>query len=100
MSLRTWLITGISSGFGREFTEYLVESVRKWQARNACAATWLERVTIVSEARDIAQAVVRFELTSGNGAGANQLFNADLTVNFASPLVAKVWRTCNGEDAR
>lgn len=80
-------------------TEHLVDSARIWLVRNACAATWLERVRIVSEARDIARAVIRCELIGGNAAGVDQLFNADLTVNFAAPLVAKVWRRCNGEDA-
>lgn len=80
-------------------TEHLVGSARIWLVRNACAATWLERVRIVSEARDIARAVIRCEIISGNGSGVDQLFNGDLTMNFASPLVAKVWRRCNGEDA-
>lgn len=80
-------------------TEHLVESARVWLVRNACAATWLERVNIVAEACNIAQSVIRCEPASGNGGSADQLFNADLTVNFASPLVARVWRRCNGEDA-
>lgn len=80
-------------------TEHLVESARIWLVRNACAATWLERVKIVAEARDIPWAVVALELTNSEEPLADRLFTADLAVNFASPVVAAVWRRCNGEGA-
>jgi hypothetical protein len=79
-------------------SENLAESARLWLQRNACTASWLERVSVTAEAHDIAHQVVREGLTDSETPRPDRLFTTQLTVNFASPLVAKVWGKCTGAD--
>lgn len=78
-------------------SENMVESSRLWLGSNGCVATWLERVTIAAEARDIAESLARSGLVDSE-TDVSTLFTAHLTVNFASPLVARIWRKCTGAD--
>jgi hypothetical protein len=79
-------------------SENMVEPSRLWLAKNTYVATWLERITIGAEAHDIADGLVRSGLTESEATHPDRLFTAQLTVNFASPLVAKIWRKCTGSD--
>ena len=74
--------------------DQLVESTRIWLQRNALTASWLERIEVVAEAREIARAVVEHELND-EGDARPELFTSAMTVQYASPLVAKIWRRCN-----
>lgn len=79
-------------------SESMVESARLWLAKNACVATWFERITIAAQAHDIAEELICSGVTENEAAHADRLFTAQLTVNFASPLVARIWRKCTGAD--
>ncbi|REE23168.1 hypothetical protein B0G71_6407 [Paraburkholderia sp. BL27I4N3] len=79
-------------------SENMVESSRLWLARNACVATWLERVTIAAEAHAIAAASVVGCQTDIQKANVSHLFTEQFTVNFASPVVARIWQKCVGID--
>jgi hypothetical protein len=74
--------------------ESLVESARIWLARNACHASWFERLTIAIEAQTVAKTVLDADVKSGEDIQPARLFTAAMTVNYADPLVAKVWRRC------
>jgi hypothetical protein len=75
-----------------------IESSRTWLATHACVATWLERAAIAAEAhaiaQDIAQEIAHHGLVDEGPESGNPLFTAQMTLNFASPLVARVWRKC------
>ncbi|WP_246217483.1 hypothetical protein [Paraburkholderia panacisoli] len=66
-----------------------------WLQRNGLTASWLERIEVVAEAREIARAVVEHELNDEGDARPEQLFTSAMTVQYASPVVAKIWRRCN-----
>nr|WP_246216930.1 hypothetical protein [Paraburkholderia panacisoli] len=66
-----------------------------WLQRNGLTASWLERIEVVAEAHEIARAVVEHELNDEGDARPEQLFTSAMTVQYASPLVAKIWRRCN-----
>ncbi|PRY05998.1 hypothetical protein [Paraburkholderia sp. BL25I1N1] len=76
-------------------SENMVESSRLWLARNACVATWLERVKIAAEAHAIAAASVVGQ-TDIQKANVSHLFTEQFTVNFASPIVAHIWQKSVG----
>ncbi|WOD16997.1 hypothetical protein [Paraburkholderia kirstenboschensis] len=75
--------------------DHLVESTRIWLQRNALTASWLERIEVVAEAREIARAVVEHEPNDEGDARPEQLFTSAMTVQYASPVVAKIWKRCN-----
>jgi hypothetical protein len=75
--------------------DHLVESARIWLQRNALTASWLERIEVVAEAREIARALVEHELGDGDDARPEHLFTPAMTVQYSSPVVAKIWRRCN-----
>ena len=75
--------------------DHLVESTRIWLQQNALTASWLERIEVVAQAREIARTVVGHELNVGDDARPEQLFTSAMTVQYASPVVAKIWRRCN-----
>jgi hypothetical protein len=66
-----------------------------WLQRNGLTASWLERIEVVAETREIARAVVEHELNDGDDARSERLFTSAMTVQYASPVVAKIWRRCN-----
>jgi len=73
----------------------LVESARIWLARNACHANWFERLTIAIEAQTVAKSSLEADVKRGDDIKPERLFTDAMTVNYADPLVAKVWRRCN-----
>jgi hypothetical protein len=73
----------------------LLDAYRIWLQRNALTAGWLERIEVVAEAREIARAVVEHELNDEGDARPEQLFTSAMTVQYASPVVAEIWRRCN-----
>ena len=66
-----------------------------WLARNACHASWFERLTIAIEAQTVAKTVLEADVKSGDDIQPARLFTDAMTVNYADPLVAKVWRRCS-----
>jgi hypothetical protein len=74
--------------------ECLVESARIWLARNSCTATWFERLLIANEAHNIAKATREHDVESEEATRPERLFTDMMTVNYADPLVAKIWRRC------
>lgn len=75
--------------------ESLVESARIWLARNTCYASWFERLTLAIEAQTVAKTVLEADVKSGEDIQPARLFTEAMTVNYADPLVAKVWRRCS-----
>jgi hypothetical protein len=75
--------------------DHLVESTRNWLQRNGLTASWLERIEVAADAREIARAVVEHELSNGDDARPERLFTSAMTVQYASPVVAKIWRQCS-----
>jgi hypothetical protein len=79
-----------------------IESSRTWLATHACVATGLERAAIAAEAhaiaqdiaQDIAQEIAHAGFVNEGPESGPPLFTAQMTLNFASPLVARVWRKC------
>jgi hypothetical protein len=57
--------------------------------------SWLERIEVVAQAREIAQTAVGFGPSGSDDARPEQLFTAAMTVKYGSPMVAKIWRRCN-----
>ena len=80
--------------------DHLVESTRVWLQRNALTASWFERIEVVADAREIARAVVEHELNDGDDARPERLFTSAMTVQYASPVVAKIWRRCNSAPSK
>ena len=60
------------------------------------ARIWLARLTISTEAHVIAKAVLESELKDRDAARPEQLFTDAMTVNYASAVVARIWRRCHG----
>ncbi|QIN62620.1 hypothetical protein SBC1_26360 [Caballeronia sp. SBC1] len=75
--------------------DHLVESTRIWLQQNALTASWLERIEVVAQAREIARKVVGCGLSDSDDARPEQLFTTAMTVKYGSPMVAKIWRRCN-----
>ncbi|MFT4438846.1 hypothetical protein ACMX25_36525 [Caballeronia sp. 15715] len=73
----------------------LVESTRIWLQQNALTASWLERIEVVAQAREIAREVVGCGLSDSDDARPDHLFTTVMTVKYGSPIVAKIWRQCN-----
>lgn len=99
-SLRCYLAVSDLAAYaldGRWLTpDCLVESARIWLARNGSTAPWFARLTISTEAHVIAKAVLESELKDTDAARPEQLFTDAMTVNYASAVVAKIWRRCSG----
>jgi hypothetical protein len=76
--------------------ESLVESARIWLARNVCNASWFERLTIATEAQAIAKTTLELDVGIREAVQPERLFTDEMTVNYADPLVAKIWRRCSG----
>ena len=98
-SLRCYLAVSDLAAYaldGKQLSpESLVESARIWLARNACHASWFERLTIATEAQTVAKTVLEADVKSGDDIQPARLFTDAMTVNYADPLVAKVWRRCS-----
>ncbi|WP_429433605.1 hypothetical protein [Paraburkholderia sp. GAS33] len=98
-SLRCYLAVSDLAAYaldGKQLSpESLVESARIWLARNACHASWFERLTIAIEAQTVAKTVLEANVKSGDDIQPARLFTDAMTVNYADPLVAKVWRRCS-----
>ena len=75
-------------------TANLVESASIWLARNDLATSWLDRVSIARMTHKISKGVAGAENLVSAPIQAERLFIDAMLVNFADPLVAKVWRTC------
>ena len=101
-SLRCYLAVSDLAAYaldGKQLSsESLVESARIWLARNASHANWFERLTIAIEAQTVAKRVLEADVKSGDDIQPARLFTDAMTVNYADPLVAKVWRRCSRSD--
>lgn len=74
--------------------DHVVESARIWLARNMMSASWLDRLMIGQMALKLS----REHLTASHAVRQSdvlRLFTNDLTLNYQSPLVGKIWKRCS-----
>jgi hypothetical protein len=75
--------------------EHVVESARIWSARNKMSASWLDRLML----GQLALKLSREHLTAANAvrqSDALALFTNELTLNYQSQLVGRIWQRCSG----
>ena len=74
--------------------EHVVESARIWLARNKMSASWLDRLML----GQLALKLSREHLSASNTvrqSDALTLFTSELTLNYPSPLVGRIWQRCS-----
>ena len=64
--------------------ESLVESARIRLARNACHASWFEKLTIAIEAQTVAETTLEADAKSREDIQPVRLFTDAMTVNYAA----------------
>src|ERR1700744_23064 len=87
-ALASYLLTGSWR------VEHTVESARIWLARNRCSASWLDRLTLVQLALKLSREHLRTSRALLKS-GALSLFTSELTLNYESPLVGRIWQRCD-----